>query len=37
MIHNQGQVISEEYEAEGTKVVCLLDSTLYQRVQAMLK
>lgn len=37
MIHNQGQVISEEYEAEGTKVVCLLDTTLYQRVQAMLK
>jgi len=37
MIHNQGQVISEEYTAEGTQVVCLLDSTVYQRVKGMLE
>jgi len=30
-------VINEEYTAEGTKVNCLVDSTLYQRVVAMLK
>ena len=37
MIHNQGQVVSEEYTAEGTQVVCLLDSTVYQRVKGMLE
>ena len=37
MIHNQGQVVSEDYTAEGTQVVCLLDSTVYQRVKALLE
>lgn len=37
MIHSQGQVISEEYTAEGTEVVCLLDSTVYQRVKGLLE
>lgn len=37
LIHSKGQVMSEEYLAEGTKVDCLLDATLYQRVAAMLK
>ena len=36
LIHDKGQVISEEYLAEGTKVTCLLDAALYQRVLAML-
>ena len=37
LIHNKGQVLSEDYLAEGTKVECLLDSALYQRVLSMLK
>ena len=37
LIHNKGQVMGEEYLAEGTKVDCLLDATLYQRVMSMLK
>ncbi len=37
LIHNKGQVMGEEYLAEGTKVDCLLDSALYQRVLSMLK
>ncbi len=37
LIHNRGQVISEEYLAEGTKVECLLDAALYQRALAQLK
>jgi len=32
LIHKHGQVLSEEYEAEGTKVTCLMDTVLYQRV-----
>lgn len=36
LIHGQGQVISEEYLDTGTKVVCLLDSALYQRVLNLL-
>ena len=36
LIHEKGQVLSEEYTAEGTKVTCLLDAALYQRVQNML-
>ena len=36
LIHGQGQVISEEYLDVGTKVVCLLDSALYQRVLNLL-
>ena len=37
MIHSSGQVLSEEYLAEGTKVVCLLDMTLYQKIVNQLK
>ena len=37
LIHEQGQVISEEYLDAGTKTVCLLDSALYQRVLNLLK
>ena len=36
IIHERGQVISEEYAAEGTKVVCLLDAQVYQRVMGLL-
>ena len=36
LIHGKGQVISEEYLAEGTKVTCLMDAALYQRVLGML-
>ena len=36
LIHEKGQVLSEEYTEAGTKVTCLLDAALYQRVQAML-
>ena len=31
-----GQVLEEEYLAEGTRVVCLLDAAAYQRVVNML-
>lgn len=37
LVHKYGQVISEEYLAEGTKVVCLLDSAAYQRATSMLE
>ena len=37
LIHSQGQVLGEEYEAEGTKVDCMMDAALYQRVLNMLK
>ena len=36
LIHEKGQVLSEEYTAEGTQVVALLDAALYQRVLNML-
>ena len=37
LIHGKGQVMAEEYLAEGTKVDCLLDAALYARVLSMLK
>ncbi len=37
LIHGKGQVLSEEYTAEGTRVVCLLDAALYQKVMGMMK
>ncbi len=37
LIHGKGQVLSEEYTDAGTKVVCLLDAPLYQRVLGMLR
>ncbi len=36
LIHGKGQVVEEEYTAEGTRVVALLDAALYQRVMGML-
>ncbi|MBR1820593.1 MAG: GTPase HflX [Clostridia bacterium] len=36
LIHGKGQVVEEEYLAEGTRVVALLDAALYQRVIGML-
>lgn len=37
ILHSQGQVESEEYLENGVKVVCLLDSTLFARVNKMLE
>lgn len=37
LIHERGQVLSEDYGAEGTHVVALLDAALYQRVQNLLR
>ena len=37
LIHDGGQVIREEYTAEGTIVECHLDAALCQRVEKMLK
>ncbi len=36
LIHGKGQVVEEEYTAEGTRVVALMDAALYQRVMGML-
>ena len=37
LIHEKGQVLSEEYGAEGTNVTCLLDPTLHRRVLKLLE
>ncbi len=37
LLHDQGQVESEEYSGEGTLVTCLIDSTLYARALKMLE
>lgn len=37
LIHSKGQVLSEEYEADGTRIKCMLDSANYQRILSMLK
>ncbi len=37
LIHGKGQVLEEEYTDAGTRVVCLLDATTYQRVKALLR
>lgn len=37
LIHSKGQVLAQEYTSEGTKLDCLVDATLYQRLMAMLK
>ena len=36
LIHDRGQVLSEEYTDTGTKVACLLDAALYQKVMGIL-
>ena len=37
LIHERGQVLSEEYTAEGTRVVALMDAAMYQKVMGLLK
>ena len=37
LIHEKGQVLSEEYGAEGTTVTCLLDAALHRRVLKLLE
>ena len=37
LIHAQGQVESEEYTEEGTRVVCSMDAVLHARVMKELK
>jgi len=37
ILHSQGQVESEEYLENGVKVMCLLDATLFARVNKMLE
>lgn len=37
LIHEKGQIVSEEYGAEGTEIVCMLDGALYQKVEKMMK
>ena len=37
LIHSQGQVLSEEYLESGTKVDCMMDTALYQRVLSQLQ
>ena len=36
MIHAGGQVLKEEYTADGTEVECLLDTALYQKILSLL-
>ena len=36
-MHDEGQVLAEEYTDTATVIDCLLDSTLCQRVEKMLK
>lgn len=37
MIHDQGQVLQENYEADGVRVECLLDAALYAKVLGLLR
>lgn len=37
LLHEGGQVLGEEYTAEGTVVTCCLDAALCQRVEKLLK
>ena len=37
LIHSQGKVLSEEYLENGTKVDCMMDTALYQRVLSQLQ
>ena len=36
LIHDKGQIVSEEYGAEGTEITCMLDGALYQKVEKLL-
>ncbi len=37
LIHDKGQIVSEDYGAEGTEVVCMLDGALYQKIDKMMR
>ncbi len=37
LLHEKGQIVSEEYGAEGTEVICMLDGPLYQKIEKMMK
>ena len=37
LIHERGQIVSEDYGAEGTEIICMLDGALYQKVQKMMR
>ncbi len=36
IVHEQGQILSQEYEAQGTRLECILDAALYQRLAKQL-
>jgi GTP-binding protein HflX len=36
LIHERGQVLNEEYTPEGTVATCVIDGTLYRRIESML-
>ena len=36
LLHDKGQMLSQEYLPEGVKILCEVDATLYQRVLGML-
>ena len=36
-MHREGQVLEEEYLAEGTRVVAMLDASLHQRALKLMK
>lgn len=37
LVHEKGQIISEEYGAEGTEIVCMLDGPLYQKIEKIMQ
>ena len=37
LLHREGQVLEEEYLAEGTRVVAMLDGALHQRALKLMK
>ena len=36
MVHDQGQILSQEYDEQGTRIECVLDAALYQRLAKQL-
>ena len=36
MVHDQGQILSQEYDDQGTRIECVLDAALYQRLAKQL-
>lgn len=37
LVHEKGQILSEEYGAEGTEIVCMLDGPLYQKIAKIMQ